>query len=185
MYHFFDDFTVTKAMTLITEAQFETYYKDYSRYVHMICRQWLGNTESAEDGVVTIFMKKWINRNRFNPALGSFKTYLTKNTRNYCIERVRSTLNVPKPVDLDEISETLASDLDLEAVSNSTIRICLSKLLPEDRELVFLKLYEGMTWAELSSLTGETEAQLRYRCAKAQKQLVQCWGQISEEVSRA
>lgn len=116
------------------------------RYALMI----LGDQSEAEDAVHQVFAALV---RRGTGGLDSAEHYLRRAVRNECLGRLRKQQTAP----------TLPGDGLLEPVSSAARpdeRLALTRalaMLPSDqREVVHLKVFEGMTFNEIAELTSES-----------------------------
>lgn len=128
------------------------------RYALMI----LGDISAAEDAIQQVFASI---AGRRGQSILSMKAYLRRAVRNECYSLIRRRATPPALSSdealLEPAVEGVASDerLALEAA--------LRMLPAEQREVVHLKVYEGLTFKEVAELTGVSvnTAASRYRYA--------------------
>lgn len=127
----------------------------------------LRSPESARDVVQTVFLRAVKSRRRFrgteNPA-----AYLFKIARN---ETIRAAARRGRRNKVERASDQLwdASAKPTGGEEAETVRAGLDRLGKEDRELVELKIYGGLTFAEMAALVDRPAATVatRYRRALA------------------
>ena len=66
---------------------FDQYYAALYRYFYFH----LGNQQDAEDLAGLVFLKAWQNMNTFDPAKGTFKSWLYRIAHNVLIDSYRKT----------------------------------------------------------------------------------------------
>ena len=125
----------------------------------------LGSGDAASDVLQTAFLRAVKSRRRFR-GVASPTAYMFEIVRNE-ISRVgakRSRLREQAlgARELDELGTQLASDAEAEVVGAA-----LARLDDVDREIVELKIYGGLTFAEIGALVGRpaATAATRYRRA--------------------
>jgi RNA polymerase sigma-70 factor (ECF subfamily) len=135
------------------------------RYALMI----LGRHDAAEDAVQQVFVA--VVRDR-GARIRDPEPYLRRAVRNTCYSKLRS----PAPVSGDAPSERGRPLLELlsgEAPGQPgledrlALEAAISQLPPEQREVLHLHVFEGLTFKEVADATGESAntAASRYRYA--------------------
>jgi RNA polymerase sigma factor (sigma-70 family) len=112
-----------------------------------------------EDTIQEVLLKLWIDRSKLalinNPA-----AYLFSSFRNELVRKIKNTiLSSPKDLDLsppefgpDTIIITRQSDEQLER----KLKEAIDRLSPRQREAIFLRFYEGLSYEEVSVVLGIT-----------------------------
>ena len=126
----------------------------------------LGRHDAAEDAVHQVFLA--LVR---GPARGirDPERYLRRAVRNASYSRLRSTASQRfDTVDATgrELLEVIPGD-ELSPMERMTLEAAISKLPPEQREVLHLHTFEGLTFKEIAEATGESAntAASRYRYA--------------------
>jgi RNA polymerase sigma-70 factor (ECF subfamily) len=139
----------------------------------------LGQTSAAQDVVQDVFVELWSHPDRYDPAIGKLRTYLTVLARNRAVDVIRSELRriarqerhfrltpgVPDPSPQDEVATAEAASVVREAV----------RLLPDtQRHVIELAYFKGMTCREVALEVGipEGTAKSRLRLAMAKLEAV-------------
>lgn len=118
----------------------------------------------AENMVQEVFISAYQNRNSFDGS--NLSAWLYKITYHRCLNHLkkRSVLY------FGEIhSESVLEEEDL-GLSDEAIK-ALGKLKPKDRALIYGRVMEELSYKELSSLIGKSEAALRKQYERAKKKL--------------
>lgn len=115
--------------------------------------------ETAEDLTSLTFMKALKHIEKCNPQKGSFKTWLYQIARNTVIDHYRSL----HPTQDLEDAWSLRDSTDLERETDHQLKLekvkaYLTKLKPEQRELILLRVWGGHSFAEIGEMMGKTEA---------------------------
>ncbi len=118
----------------------------------------LGSAEQAEDITQDCFLSLMRNPGRFNPRLGSLRTYLYAAARNLAFKRFRrseieitggeSEGMLAARVSEEPLREILAAEL------SCAVRKALDQISPLQREVVVLFEYEEQSLAEIASIVG-------------------------------
>jgi RNA polymerase sigma-70 factor (ECF subfamily) len=135
------------------------------RYALMI----LADPAAAADAVQQVF----VGLLRTKTAVDSDQRYLRRAVRNECYSTYRRRRRDPETPPEPFLESVAASD------DNPDERIAIEqamRVLPaEQREVIHLKLYEGMTFQEIADLLGESKntiaSRYRYAIEKMREQL--------------
>jgi RNA polymerase sigma-70 factor, ECF subfamily len=128
------------------------------RYAVMI----LADTEAAADAVQQVFTRL-VNRGE---RLEIEAHYLRRAIRNECFSILRDRRRRPHAADSHDILEAMSAPNDAPE-ERLAIQAALLALPADQREVVHLKVFEGLTFHEIAELTGESMNTIasRYRYA--------------------
>ncbi|WP_423922775.1 RNA polymerase sigma factor [Frigoribacterium sp. 2-23] len=115
----------------------------------------------AEDCVQETFLRAWRARDRFDPTLGSVRTWLFAIERRVVLDVFRARERVPRTVPHDDARDVDAGVAD--PLERLRMVEGLARLSAEQREAVVAVHLDGATYAELASVTGVSIATLRTR----------------------
>lgn len=145
----------------------------YPRLLRAMTAYLAGSSLEASDIIQETFLKAYRNLDSFEGKSG-FYTWLYSIARNLCIDEFRKNrhenLRSPRPVE----DFKLASD-DYGPENRREEILLLRKavaLLPELlRTVVIMKTIDGMSYPEISEVTGINEQTLKNRMFRARKEL--------------
>ncbi|MCR5773667.1 MAG: RNA polymerase sigma factor [Lachnospiraceae bacterium] len=148
----------------------EQVYKDYHDKVLNYIRSKVGNPEDAEDICSDVFLKVQKKLMDYDEEKASVSTWVYTIARNAVIDHYR-TRRVA-----EEIPEELASDdeVDNELLNKETLSElaeALKKLSEEEREVIILHYYEGLSLKDIEQRTGLSYGQVKLRHNSALKEL--------------
>ncbi|MEX0772661.1 MAG: RNA polymerase sigma factor [Balneolales bacterium] len=157
---------------------FERYYSNLYQYAVKFC----GCPDMAEDHIQNLFLKIWENRKTLGEVTG-VKTYLWTALRRSLITALMK--NKRKDSYKEEITENL-SEMDLNAEEIITreelddqrkkeLKDALDQLTNKQREVLFLKFYEGMSYEEIEqimSVSSQTSRNYVYEGLKSLKNIL-------------
>ncbi len=139
----------------------------------------LGQGSAAQDVVQDVFVELWSHPDRYDPAIGRLRTYLTVLARHRAVDLVRSELrrvarqerhyrltpSRPDPSPHDEVAAAQVA---------SVVRDALQLLPDEQRHVVELAYFRGLTCREVAEVAGipEGTAKSRLRLALAKLEAV-------------
>lgn len=124
----------------------EQAYDTYARAVYRQALSIVGSPSDAEDVVQDVFLK--LVRRRGGPIL-DLKAYLLTAARHQACSTLRRRAPLELVGDTEAISTRPAGDARLP-VDGHDLRQALQSLPPAQREVVVLKVYEQMTFEEIS-----------------------------------
>jgi len=130
-------------------------YDRYSGIVYAVALRVLGSTSSAEDVVQEVFLQLWRNPQAFDADRGKLAPWLAVIARNRSIDVLRKR---PMEEDIDELPVSTGVNLEDEAAERmaiAKIRGVLAQLPQDQRRLLEMAFFEGMTHSEIAGKTGE------------------------------
>lgn len=152
-------------------------YDRYSGLLRALALRVLNDVGDAEEVVQEAFLQAWKQAGRYDPARSSVSTWLVLITRSRAIDRLRSRKVKDRTVTAaqQEQKVTHTSPEGARDVLMSERRERLDQemaLLPdEQREVLELAFYEGMTQREISDGKGIPLGTVKTRTLLAMKKL--------------
>lgn len=163
-------------------AAFEQLVLTYQTQVYNLALRMAGNPEDALDLSQEAFLKAWrgLSSYRFDSA---FSTWLYRLTSNVCIDfrrRQKKQKSIPLQI-TDETGEerdlsipdtapgpeeTLLARSEREQVAQA-----LSRLEPEYREALTLRVVNGLSYTEIAQILGIREGTVKSRIARAREKM--------------
>ncbi len=150
----------------------------YQRSVYYLCYRMLGERTEAEDAAQEALVKAVTKLHTFDPTR-PFKPWVLRIASNECIDRIRRH----KPTtSLDGMGEdgawewkaghspTPEAEL-LEKEKQAQVRALLEALAPLDKTIVTLFYWEGLSYAEISEVTGLTVSAIKSRLFRARRSM--------------
>jgi RNA polymerase sigma-70 factor (ECF subfamily) len=142
-------------------------YDKYSKVVYSVALRVLRDPASAEDVLQEIFMQLWRKPGAFSMDKGSLPGWLAILARNRSIDLQRRK----RPTDSVE-DVVLASSFNLAEASEHNIMIEKARgwmeLLPtEQRQMLYLAFFDGLTHAEIAEKTGSPLGTIKTRIRRA------------------
>lgn len=130
-------------------------YRRYASLVYSMALRVVGDTQTAEEITQDVFMKVWQKGEMYDVGRGRFSAWLLSVTRFAAIDRLRYEKRRPAadatPRDTPiprELSRLSADHLRWE--QGQQLRMLIEQLPPEQREVVELAYFGGMTHRELA-----------------------------------
>jgi RNA polymerase sigma factor (sigma-70 family) len=129
----------------------------YGGLVWSLARRMCPNSDDAEDAVQEIFIDIWKNAERFDEAQASETTFVAMIARRRLIDRLRKLQRQPQVDSIEDmmVEPARAQDKQMEtAVEAQQAAEALKALRPEQRRVLQLSIYQGMSHQEISDATG-------------------------------
>lgn len=136
------------------EAALEALYRRHSRNVYSLARRIVRDEAATEEIVQDAFMKLWKNAGAFDASRGSLSTWLLTITHHASVDhlrRVSKPVSYPEEPVLEAIPDTSKTNDQLETVM---LDAALGALNPEERTLIELAYYEGLSHSQISARTS-------------------------------
>jgi len=162
-----DDTQLVAAYKAGDKASFDRLYERYVKKIFDYVWYRTFNQNLAEDLTSTVFMKVLDNISGFDPLRGSFKTWIYRITANSLIDYYR-TRKIVDPIEAaSNVAGTSdpAGDTDLSILSDYARNI-LKSLPKESRDLVVMRLWDDLSYRDIATLTGKTEAALKMQFSR-------------------
>ncbi|HYL92088.1 MAG TPA: sigma-70 family RNA polymerase sigma factor [Alphaproteobacteria bacterium] len=145
------------------QAAMAAIYDRYSSIVYGVALRVLGNTMAAEDVLQEVFIQLWRNPKAFDSARGRLAAWLAVIARNRAIDHLRKR---PIEDDIDELPISTGVNLENESAQRMAVekvRNVMASLPQEQRRLLEMAFFEGMTHTEIAGKTGEPLGTIKTR----------------------
>lgn len=142
---------------------------DYSDRIYRFILKSLGDEERAKDIVQDSYEKLWRNINDLD--FPKVKSWLFSTSYNAMIDTIRKEKRMVKTDDYTPEESSIGGYSDL----NEVLHQCLEKLPENWKAPLLLRDYEGYSYFEISSITGQTESQVKiniYRGRMAMRKMI-------------
>jgi len=155
-------------------------FDDLAHSVYGSALRVLGDNSAAQDVVQDVFVELWRRPGRYDPAVGTLRTYLTVLARHRAVDLVRSELRrvarqerscrlTPAPLPAGAGDEVVAAE------TAGLVRSAVQLLPAGQRQVVELAYFEGLTCREVAHAVGIPEgtakSRLRLALAKLEEML--------------
>lgn len=152
-------------------AEFEQVVGQLRGHLLLTARSYLHDASLAEDAVQETLMRCWIVRNRLGSP-DELSAFATKTIQNYCIDQLRKGKSHSIAADAPAIDESPTADtLLVLKEQHDWMMECLRRLPVGARAAIQMKGIDGLSYGEMATILGTTEAAVRAKVAKARKQL--------------
>lgn len=125
----------------------------------------------AEDLVHDVFLEVWRHAASYDPARGSVRTWMLVRLRSRALDRMRSARTRREVGSNDDGEPTGIVELDTEDPSlepdRKSIRRALAELPAEQRQVLELAYFQGLTSSEIAERMGSPLGTVKSRTAAA------------------
>ena len=139
-------------------SRFASFYDAHVRDIYKYLYYRTQHRETAEDLTSHVFLKALGKFETFDENRGTFIAWAYRIARNVLIDHFRATRET---LDIEDVWDLRSDD---DVVRDAEAKECIEKLrpylaaLPKDqRELLLLRLWDGLSYAEISEITGKSE----------------------------
>lgn len=151
-------------------------YLEYRDRVRAYAIHHLKNVQDAEDAVSQVFLNAHKRKDTYDPARGSYGTWLYAITRNVVREALRRAGRSRTNGYFDDW-ETMESpdprpeDLLLTGERVEELTAALEQLPERERDILLLRFYTGLPSKEVAARMGLSDSNVRYLQSKALSRL--------------
>ncbi len=145
-------------------------YDETSSVLNGLLLRILEHPEDAEEVLLDVYMKAWKYAARYSEKRGSVQAWLMIMARNAAIDRIRQKRAQPKTLAFEpeatpepESNEPSPEEQTAERERRRKVQIVLRELPPEQREVVELAFFGGLTHAELAEHLREPLGTIKSR----------------------
>ena len=145
-------------------------YDETSSMLNGLLLRILERPEDAEEVLLDVYMKAWKYAGRYSDKRGSVPAWLMIMARNAAIDRIRQKRAQPKTLAFElestpepESAEASPEEQSVERERRRKVQIVLRELPPEQREVVELAFFGGLTHAELAERLREPLGTIKSR----------------------
>lgn len=139
------------------EFAVEEFINSYGNLVWALAKRFTKTVEDAEDAVQEIFLEVWQNAGRYDAAKSAESTFITMIARRRLIDRLRKTYRQPQTQTIENSFEiqSASGDKQLQArvEAKQAVR-AMSQLRPEQRNLMLMTIFDGLSHGEIAQITG-------------------------------
>jgi RNA polymerase sigma-70 factor, ECF subfamily len=152
----------------------------YDRYASMLLAlavRVVGDHAEAEEVLQDVLVQAWRQARRYNPERSSVSTWLVMMTRSRAIDRIRNrkvvdrTLAAVQRENPDAHESPVGAESVLHQERAARLRAELAGLPEEQRQVLELAFFSGMTQREIAAETGIPLGTVKTRTLLAMKKL--------------
>jgi RNA polymerase sigma-70 factor, ECF subfamily len=135
-------------------ADLEALYDAHHRQAIGLAYRLLDDLGDAEEVVQEVFLSAWRSGHTYDPARGSTHTWILSMVRNRSIDVLRARRRRPVQPLVEGVDPPDSSDVPTQAASNvdaETARVALRSLPPEQRQVIELAYFAGLSHTEIAT----------------------------------
>lgn len=165
-------------------AAFEALYARYCNILYATALKFLKEDADAQDVVQDVFIQIWDKAKLYDPAKGKPLTWALTMTRNRSIDRIRAIQRRTRLRDdfqaetvVDESAGVREALSEVDASEKGQIlRAAVAKLSTQQREVVELAYFGGLTQSEIADRLGEPLGTIKARARRGLMKLKELVG---------
>lgn len=142
----------------IDREQFAEVYDHYASRIYQFIYYKTYHKETAEDLTSHTFLRAFENLHHFNPEKGSIGAWIYQIARNLVADHYRAK---KKTVDIDDVWDLAGyQNVELDVQNKEQLeelREVLRKLPAEQRDILILRIWQELSYKEISQIMGKTE----------------------------
>jgi RNA polymerase sigma-70 factor (ECF subfamily) len=156
-------------------AALRALYDRLSGHALAVALRILSSRPEAEEVVQDVFLEVWTRASLFDRTRGSARTWVLSMARNRAIDRLRSRGVAARAVDgigaEGRPAETTPLESAVQRQARERIQAALRELPPEQRQVLELGYFEGLSQREIASRLNEPLGTVKSRSRAALEKL--------------
>jgi RNA polymerase sigma-70 factor (ECF subfamily) len=178
-----DDLSLVGRASRGDRQALQALYERYASKAMAVALRVLRLTSEAEEVVQETFLEVWRRAPEFDPARGSPQAWLLTICRTRAIDRLRSrvasarVLNQPEGGGLSAPSPSEGAE---RRQTRERIDAALARLPPEQRRVLELAYFEGLSQSEIAERTGEALGTVKTRVRLGMEKLASLLAELAE-----
>jgi RNA polymerase sigma factor (sigma-70 family) len=172
------DAELQRRVAMGERAPFEELYRLYSAPAYGLALRLTGHDLLAQEVVHDAFMALWSAPEAFDPSRGSFRSFFLSLVHHRAVDTVRredrlrrrSARVNPERLEDEDVADVVTND-DWIATRRDDVLRALRRLPPEQREVLELAYFSGLTQARIAELSGLPLGTVKTRTLAAMRKL--------------
>jgi len=161
------DFALVARIRAGDEQAMGALYDRYSGIVYAVALRVLNDSGAAEDILQEVFLQLWRKPDAFDASRGALGPWLAVITRHRAIDRLRKR---QPETDIEDTVLFVEADLEddvARAEAAAKVRSALNTVPTEQRTLVEMAFFQGLTHSEIAAQTGQPLGTVKTRIRSA------------------
>lgn len=168
------DAVLVAAMAAGDRAALATLYRRYGGLLLSLALRIVRERNQAEDLLHDVFLEAWRSAKDFDPQRGSVRTWLAIRVRSRALD-VRKSARVTRNAG-DAGLDTVSANAPLPSPDLERVRAALAGLGTDQRRVVELAYFEGLTCSEIAARIGIPVGTVKSRLAAGLQRLREAFG---------
>ena len=148
-------------------------YQRYASDVKKVTWALLRDEAHADDAVQEVFLEAWRKADTFDESRGTVRAWLVVRARSRCLDRLRKT-GRRSEVSLKDQDSRFESTVE-QHVDTVHLPRAFSCVNSEEREVLLLGYFEGLTSAEIALRLGLPQGTVKSRTRTAMEKMREFW----------
>lgn len=164
-----------------------TLWDRHARPVYSLALRMLHDPGWAEEIAQDVFLRLWSKPHSFDPSRGDLRRWLLAITHNTAVNGLRGRRGTardrdagPEPLEFMARGEEGPEQSTIKNLRAESMRFALNELPSEQREVVELVYFEGLTQLETAQHTGQPLGTVKTRIRSGLRKL-RAWLEAGEE----
>lgn len=152
------------------QAALSQLYDRYARVLYAFAFKILGSAEEAEEVVLDVFARVWKTAESYDAKKGRVDTWLFTIARSRALDRLRAKKRQVQVTEASQHQAKTEPASTLQPLEDVLIQerrqqmmTALAQLPPEQRQVIELAYYQGLTRAEIAAQTGHSVGTIKTR----------------------
>jgi RNA polymerase sigma-70 factor (ECF subfamily) len=180
-----DDVLLVERIAKLDQSALSQLYDRYARVLYALAFKMLESVEEAEEVVLDVFSQVWRIAGSYNATRGRVDAWLFMLTRSRVLDRLRALQRLTRAADASVDAELIQSsslcnpEEDLLISERRTqVLAAMSQLPQEQRQVLELAYYKGLTHVEIATQTGKSLGTVKTRIRLGLSKLREALGSI-------
>jgi RNA polymerase sigma-70 factor, ECF subfamily len=162
-----------------------TLYDATNRFVYGLLLRMLGNAATAEEVLLDVYVQLWKQAARYDKQRGNPRAWLVTMARSRAIDRMRAEGQAAQRGAQLEEATTIAATHDAEWMATNAemqrlVCTALEALSQEQREVIELAFYSGLTHSEMATRLKQPIGTVKTRVRRGMIKLRELLGPVLE-----
>jgi RNA polymerase sigma-70 factor (ECF subfamily) len=170
-----DDRELIARMRAGDDQALARFYDRWARPAYALIVQMVRDPDDADDVLEDAFYQAWRQASRYEPARGSVATWILTIARSRALDRLRARRRLKEEPLMPRLGDAALdhTDTDVAEVAERRERVAeaVRLLPPEQREVVELAYFRGLSQTEIAERTGQPLGTVKTRTRLAGQKL--------------
>lgn len=155
-------------------------YDRYGRLVYTVAFHIVGDTETAEEITQDVFVRVWEGAHAYRAEVAKVSSWMISITRYRAIDELRRRKVRVEKHQVDWLDDTAFNGLPVQdgpegdvdsALQRTQVRQAIASLPPEQRQLLGLAFFKGLSHSQIAQAVGEPLGTVKSRIRLAMQKM--------------